>query len=52
MVIDKRKLEIQIMTCESKTLYQVFLDLKKAYDSIDRKKVLKLLEKYEIGSRL
>ena len=38
--------------CESKTIYKIFLDLRKAYDSIDRRRVLRLMEKYRIGPNI
>ena len=38
--------------CESKTIYKIFLDLRKAYDSIDRNRVLRLMEKYKIGPNI
>ena len=34
------------------TLYQVYLDLRKAYDSIHRPRVMALLEKYGVGPRI
>ena len=50
--IGETKIRTQMATCNSETLYQVFLDLRKAYDSIDRGRVLKLLEKYKVGPNL
>ena len=41
--IGETKLDIQLATYGSETLYQVFLDLRKAYDSIDKERVLDLL---------
>lgn len=50
--IGERKMKMQMAVCESTTLYQVYLDLKKAYDSVDRKKVMWVLEKYRVGPNL
>ena len=41
--IREAKLRMQIATCRSETLYQVYLDLSKAYDSIDRNRVMHIL---------
>ena len=38
--------------CESKTIYKIFLDLRKVYNSIDRRRVLRLMEKYKIGPNI
>ena len=50
--IGETKFEMQIATCESETICQVFLDLKKVNDSMDRETVLMLLEKYRMGPNL
>ena len=50
--IGETKLKMQIAGCESETIYQIFLDLRKAYDSIARNRVLKLLEKYGVGQNV
>jgi len=50
--IGETKIRMQMATCTSETLYQVYLDLSKAYDSIDRGRVLLLLEKYKVGPRI
>ena len=50
--IGETKIDMQVATCQSDTLYQVFVDLSKAYDSIDRERVLKLLKHYGMGPRL
>ena len=50
--IGEAKIRMQIATCKSDSLYQIFLDLRKAYDSINRKRVLKLLEKYKVGKNV
>ena len=50
--IGETKLRMQIAACSSTTLYQVYLDFKKAYDSIDRGRVLLLLEKYRVGPNI
>ena len=47
--IGERKIGMQQAICDSKPLYQIYLDLKKAYDSVDRERILKLLEKYKVG---
>ena len=36
---------------KKETVYQVFLDLKKAYDSISRARLLKIMQEYGVGPR-
>ena len=50
--IGKTKILMQMAICGSETVYQVYLDLRKAYDSIDRTRVINLLKKYGVGTRL
>ena len=50
--IGETKLQMQIAACQSDTIYQVYLDLRKAYDSIARNRVVKLLEKYKVGPNI
>ena len=50
--IGETKLRIQEVTSNYKTLYQIYLDLTKAYDSIDRAQVIKILEIYKVGPRI
>ena len=50
--IGETKLQMQIAACQSETLYQIYLDLRKAYDSIARNRVLILLEKYGVGPNI
>ena len=50
--IGERKLRMQMAVCSSTTVYQVYLDLMKAYDSIDRQRVLLILQKYKVGPNL
>ena len=50
--IGERKIGMQRAVCESRPLYQIYLDLKKAYDSVDRDRVLLLLEKYKVGPNI
>ena len=38
--------------CRSETIHQIFLDLRKAYDSIDRRRTIKILEKYKVGPNI
>ena len=39
------------MSCEGKVLYQVFLDLTKAYDTVDQERLFLLLKDYGMGPR-
>ena len=50
--VGESKIRIQIATCRSETTYQVYLDLRKAYDSIDRDRTLAIMAKYGIGPRI
>ena len=50
--IGERKLRMQMAACLSTTVYQVYLDLRKAYDSVDRERVITLLEKYKVGPNI
>ena len=47
--IRETKLRMQMNTCKSETLHEVCLYLRKAYDSIDRNRVMHLLERYKVG---
>ena len=50
--IGDAKLRMQRAICQSTPLFQVFLDLRKAYDSVHRPAVMHLLERYGVGPRL
>ena len=50
--IGEAKLKIQETTCNYKTLYQIYLDLAKAYDSVDREQVMEILKEYRVGPRI
>ena len=43
---------MQIAGCQSDTICQIYLDLRKAYDSIARNQVPLLLEKYGVGPNI
>jgi hypothetical protein len=45
------KLLMQLFACEANPLFQVFLDLTKAYDSLDRDRTMVILAAYGIGPR-
>ena len=47
--IGEAKIKMQMAACSSETVYQVYIDLRKAYDSIDRNRVLRILEEYGVG---
>ena len=49
--IGEAKVKLQMAMCKSEPLYQIYLDLQKAYDSINRKRVLYILEKYGVGKK-
>ena len=46
--IGETKLRMKIFTSASVPLFQIFLDLKKAYDSVDRRFIMKILKKYDL----
>ena len=45
-------MRMQRTACRGEVLYQIYLDLWKAYDSIHREAVLALLEKYGVGPNI
>ena len=49
--IGEAKLRTQMETCRSMPIYQIYLDLRKAYNSIDCKELLRILCKYKVGKR-
>ena len=46
------KIRMQIASCRSTPLYQIYLDLSKAYDSIDRDRTLDIMTKYKVGPNI
>jgi hypothetical protein len=46
------KLQMQLSHIRSVPLYQLFLDLSKAYDTLDQTRTLQLLQGYGIGERI
>ena len=51
-VIMKAKLEQQLAWIFHKPLFQVFLDVSKSYDPLDRRICMEILRKYGLGPRL
>ena len=50
--IGETKIRLQMAVNKSETTYQVYLDLKKAYDSINRPRVLHIMRKYGVGPNI
>ena len=50
--IGETKVRMQMVSMSSETTYQIYLDLRKAYDSIDRGRVLQIMKKYKVGKNL
>ena len=50
--IGEAKIRMQIASCNSTPLYQIYLDLSKAYDSIDREQTLEIMRKYKVGPNI
>jgi hypothetical protein len=46
------KLHMQLACAQRKTLYQIFIDLAKVYDTLDRGRTLDILEGYGVGRRI
>ena len=50
--VGKAKIRMQIAACKNETTYHLYLDLKKAYDSIDWDRTLEVMRKYRVGSQI
>jgi hypothetical protein len=46
------KLQMQLSCVRRQTIYQISIDLEKAYDTLDRGRTLKILEGYGVGKRI
>jgi hypothetical protein len=50
--IIENKLLMQLAQCTNKPLHMIFLDLKKAYDTLDWDRTMKILEGYGVGENV
>jgi len=46
------KLQMQHLYCTGQPLYQIFIDVSKAYDGLDRDRTLQLLKEYGVGKNI
>jgi hypothetical protein len=46
------KLKLQLIKRNNKSYHFIFLDIKKAYDSVGRERTIKLLQKYGVGEKM
>jgi hypothetical protein len=46
------KLQMQLSCVWRQTLYQIFIDMAKAYDTLDRGRTLDILEGYRVEKRI
>jgi hypothetical protein len=52
MAIMEVKLQQQLAWVDQEPLYQIYLDLRKAYDALDRGRCLEILARYDVGPNL
>ena len=43
---------MQRASCKSETVYHIYLDLSKSYDSIDRERVVEIMKAYKVGPKI
>jgi hypothetical protein len=52
MAMIKAKLAQSLAWCNQRPLYQIYVDLKKAYNALDREQMVKILVAYGVGPRM
>ena len=50
--VSEANIRMQIAACKNETTFQLYLDLKKAYDYINWDRTLEVMQKYGVGPQI